>query len=240
MKAGSYATQSQALKDALGLDTPAIAITFSHEQPEGVPEFPGEAPEAAEGGRTGKVPAGCVFWGKAAEGTFTTRPADHANCNVGSYTHGLKSMEEAAQGSDVAALLESGWIKVEDVPSIPQVAERFSFITYGPLAEAAAAPDVVFLHLNPKQTMMMSDAIPEMRIEGKPQCHIIAIAKEQGEIAASVGCMLSRVRTGMRNSDMTCAIPGARLDEVVERLISAVAVDKTVAAYASSDAKRFA
>ncbi len=235
----AYQAQSDALQEALSLSTPPIAITFGHEAPEGVPEFPGEAPEAAEGGRTGKVPAGCVFWGKAAEGAFTTRPDDHANCNVGSYTHGLKTMEEAAQGSDVTALLESGWVKAEDVPSIPQVSEKFSFITYGPLAEANAAPDVVFLHLNPKQTMMMSDAIPEMRIEGKPQCHIIAIAREQGEVAASVGCMLSRVRTGMSNNEMTCAIPGARLDEVVERVKSAVAVDKTVAGYASQDSKRF-
>lgn len=87
---------------------------------------------------------------------------------------------------------------------------------------------------------MMSDAISEMRIEGKPQCHIIAVARESGEVAASVGCMLSRVRTGMSNNDMTCAIPGARLDEVVNRLEKAVAIDKTVAAYASKDAKRFA
>ena len=78
-----------------------------------------------------------------------------------------------------------------------------------------------------------------MRIEGKPQCHIIAVAREQGEVVASVGCMLSRVRTGMSNNEMTCAIPGPRLDEVVDRLEKAVAVDLTVAAYASQDAKRF-
>jgi uncharacterized protein (DUF169 family) len=239
MTATSYATQSEALQKSLSLSTPAIAIIFAQDAPDGVPEFLGELPQAAEGGRTGKVSAGCVFWGKAAQGTFTTRPDDHANCNVGSYTHGLKTMVEAAQGSDVAALLDSGWFKAEDVPNIPQVSEKFSFITYGPLAEANAAPDVVFLHLNPKQTMMMSDAIPEMRIEGKPQCHIIAVARETGEVAASVGCMLSRVRTGMSNNEMTCAIPGARLDEIVGRLGKAVAVDKTVAAYASQDAKRF-
>lgn len=174
------------------------------------------------------------------QGTFVTRPEDHANCKVGSYTHGLKTMAEAAQGSDVAALLESGWVTAEDAPKIPQVSEKFPFITYGPLAEAITEPDVVFLHLNPKQTMMMSDAVPEMRIEGKPQCHIIAVAREQGEVAPSVGCMLSRVRTGISNNEIICAIPGARLDEIVDRLEKAVAVDRTVAAYANQDAKRFA
>ncbi len=237
--AESFEIQSEALQKVLSLGRPAIAITFSHDVPDGVPEFSGKPPQAAEGGRTGKVSAGCVFWGKAAQGTFATRANDHANCNVGSYTHGLKTMAEAAQGSDVAALLESGWITAEDVPNISQVSEKFPVITYGPLSEANAVPDVVFLHLNPKQIMMMSDAIPEMRIEGKPQCHIIAVAREQGEVVASVGCMLSRVRTGMSNNEMTCAIPGARLDEIVDRLEKAVSIDKTVAGYASQDAKRF-
>ena len=55
----------------------------------------------------------------------------------------------------------------------------------------------MFLRVNGQQLMVLSDAIPGLRIEGKPQCHIVAIAKEQGVIAASVGCALSRVRTGM-------------------------------------------
>ena len=41
--------------------------------------------------------------------------------------------------------------------------------------------------------MVLSDALPGLRIEGKPQCHIVAAAKEQGEVVASVGCMLSRL-----------------------------------------------
>ena len=101
-------------------------------------------------------------------------------------------------------------------------------------------PDVVLLRLNPKQVMILHDAMPGMRMEGKPQCHIIAIAKEQQEVAASVGCMLSRVRTGLPNSQMTCAIPARRLAEVVERLKATCAADTTVAAYAAEDARRFA
>jgi len=79
-----------------------------------------------------------------------------------------------------------------------------------------------------------------MRMEGKPQCHIIAIAKEVQEVAASVGCMLSRVRTGLPNSQMTCGIPARGVAEVVERLKATCAADTTVAAYAAEDARRFA
>ena len=88
--------------------------------------------------------------------------------------------------------------------------------------------------------MMLHDAWPGLRFEGKPQCHIIPIAKEAGEIAISVGCMLSRVRTGMSSNDVTCAIPFGKLSALLDRLAVANAADMKVAAYASEDTKRFA
>ena len=57
--------------------------------------------------------------------------------------------------------------------------ERYRYVTYGPLQDAGETPDVVFLRVNAKQAMTISDAFPDMRFDGKPQCHIIAIAKEQ-------------------------------------------------------------
>jgi uncharacterized protein (DUF169 family) len=51
--------------------------------------------------------------------------------------------------------------------------------------------------------------------------------------------MLSRVRTGMATTEMTCAIPAKRLHEVVEKLRGACSADKAVASYASEDSKRF-
>ena len=87
--------------------------------------------------------------------------------------------------------------------------------------------------------MTISDAFPGLRFEGKPQCHIIAIAKEEQTVAVSVGCMLSRVRTGMPNTEMTCAIPGAQLADAVQRIKTTGAIDGTVANYASEDTRRF-
>jgi uncharacterized protein (DUF169 family) len=88
--------------------------------------------------------------------------------------------------------------------------------------------------------MTISDAVPELRIEGKPQCHIVPLAAQHGEIAASVGCALSRVRTGMKPHEMTCAIPAGRLPEFVEALRATVAADSAVATYAGEDKRRFA
>ena len=189
--------------------------------------------------RTGKVPAGCVFWMKATDRTFSTVAEDHGNCSVGSLTHGLKTMDEVAGNSDVAALLDSGWVTMDVVPQIPVVKTKYRYITYGPLVESSD-PDVVVVRLNATQLMVLHDAIPGLRFEGKPQCHIVAIAKEQGEIAASVGCMLSRVRTGMSPSEVTCAIPASKLGDVIEALDSTCVADGKVATYAAEDGKRFA
>ena len=196
-------------------------------------------PEPNEHGRTGQVPAGCVFWIHGAEGTFATAAADHANCSVGSYTHGFLTLEEAATKDDVGAVLEAGWVDQAAVMSLPHVAEKPDAVVYGPLAERRTAPDVVLLRINGLGLMTLKDAFPDMPIEGKPQCHIVAMARERNLVAASVGCALSRSRTGMRSEEMTCVIPGRRLAEVVETLEATVGLDRAMASYASADAKRF-
>jgi uncharacterized protein (DUF169 family) len=134
------------LADALGLSAPPIAISFVERGPEGIERYAASAPEPTPDGRTGAVPAGCVFWIKAADRTFATLAEDHGNCSVGCVTHGLKTLDE---------------------------------------------------------------------------------------VAMSVGCMLSRVRTGMPNNEVTCAIPGHLVPEVIERLHAARAAHLAVAAYAA-------
>lgn len=219
---------------------PPLAITFSAEAPAGIAPFDEPMPPASPDGRTGRVAAGCVFWMKAVDKTFTTVAADHGNCSVGSLTHGFISMEEAATKGDVAALLDSGWVTMDMVPQIPLVSEKPGAVTYGPLSDTPIDPDVVLLRLSARALMVLSDALPGLRIEGKPQCHIVAAAKEHGDVVASVGCALSRVRTGMPASDNTCAVPASRLGEVVEALERTAATDSIVAKYAAEDARRFA
>jgi uncharacterized protein (DUF169 family) len=88
--------------------------------------------------------------------------------------------------------------------------------------------------------MTIGDATADLAIESKPQCHIVAIAKGQRRPAASVGCALSRARTGMGAHEMTCALPGSRLEEIVTAIESASSIDTAVARYAATDAYRFA
>jgi uncharacterized protein (DUF169 family) len=239
MTTSAWADLSTQLSAALHLTTEPIAITFSGAPPAGVERFADPMPAPLPDGRTGRVPAGCVFWTRAVASTFSTVAEDHGNCSVGSMTHGFATLDEVAGHSDVAALLESGWVTMEMVPDIPVVSAAPGSVTYGPLSSTPFDPDVVLIRLNGKQLMVLSDALPGLRVEGKPQCHIVAVAKEQGEVAASVGCMLSRTRTGMPSEEMTCAIPAGRLAEVVDKVAATASVDAIVASYAAEDALRF-
>ena len=138
------------------------------------------------------------------------------------------------------ALVGADWVSMEAAAKIPTVGKKPAAVLYGPLAAGAFEPDVVFLRLTGKQLMLVNDAWPELRFEGKPQCHIIPIAQSTGQVAVSSGCMLSRVRTGMSNNEVTCALPAGKLGDLVARLKRAQAADMKVAAYAAEDAKRFA
>jgi len=236
--AAEYAAQAEELKALLGLGVEPLAISFVTEASANAPRFGGTRPAPTPDGRTGAVPAGCVFWMKAVDREFATDAADHGNCSVGALTHGFKSVAEAAAGADVAALVAAEWVPPDILPLIPTLKQKPDFVVYGPLKSAARA-DVVFLRLNGKQLMLLHEAVPELRFEGKPQCHIIPLAKEMGAIAVSTGCMLSRVRTGMGNNEVTCAFPAPRLADVIARLRKAQPADLRVAAYAGEDAKRF-
>src|SRR4051812_20133785 len=203
------------LQELLGLAVPPVAIAFVDHVPTAIDRVTRAMPPPTTDGRTGAVAASCVFWIAGTQSVFSTVAEDHGNCSVGSLTHGFKTIEEISTNSDVAALLDSGWVTMDVVPQIPTVSEKPGAVVYGPLGDTSVDPDVVLLRLSGKQLMVLHDAIPNLRIEGKPQCHIVAIAKEHGEPAASVGCALSRVRTGMSAHEMTCAIPASRLADVV-------------------------
>ncbi|HEV8065176.1 MAG TPA: DUF169 domain-containing protein [Acidimicrobiales bacterium] len=237
--AADWSTLSARLENALHLQAAPVFMAFGRA---GAPEYDAPMSEPAADGRAGRAPASCVFWVQAAEReAFTTVAADHGNCSVGLFTHGFASLDEVAGNDDVAALLASGWVTESVIPQIPSVTSRPEAITYGRLDAVpdGVSPDVVMLRVNGRQMMVLSDSIPGLSIQGKPQCHIVAIAKEQSVPAASVGCALSRSRTGMRPDEMTCALPAAGLEDTVASIEQTAATDSVVARYAAEDARRF-
>jgi uncharacterized protein (DUF169 family) len=221
----------------LGLVHAPVAITFHDTVPTDVKWFDEPMTEPTEDGRTGRVPAACVFWDRAHTASFTTAPADHGNCSVGRFTHGMVGAEGILDKTDVGTLLEVGWVTMEAFGGVAALGHSPAAVSYGPLAEVTGEPDVVLLRVSPKQMMEIADAIA-VEFSGKPQCQIIPRAAS-GVVSASMGCALSRARIGMSDDEMTCAVPAGRLDELVEGLRAVCRADEAVVGYALADKARF-
>lgn len=174
-----------------------------------------------------------VVWDPAQHARLDTAASDHANCSVGSYTHGLIPLETAAAQDDTEALVGSGWVSEEDLKATPALDFVPGSITYQPLADAID-PQVVLARLTPAALMRLHSAVPELTLTGKPQCMIVPLAYA-GQVAVSPGCAVSRTRTSMPDTDLTCGIPARNLASIVRRLETVVSADKMVSAYVAAD-----
>lgn len=230
---------SAVIVDLLGLEHDPVAITFHQTAPNGATRyFDAPMSDPTSDGRAGRVAASCVFWMHGHETAFATLPEDHGNCSVGRFTHGLAGATDIIANSDVAALLEVGWVTMEAFDGVAALSHRPAAISYGPLGEASAIPDVVLLRVSPRQMMEIADAIT-VEFSGKPQCQILPRAADKKVVAASMGCALSRVRTGMSDDELTCAVPGERIEELALALTTVVRADGAVVGYAEADNRRF-
>ena len=235
----NQAPLSDALTDLLGLEHTPIAITFHDELPDdGVPRFDEPLSEPTEDGRSGRAAAPCVFWMLADERTFDTVAEDHGNCSVGRFTHGFAEAADILDKNDVAALLDVGWVTMETFSGVAALSRRPKGVRYGPLTAAIGVPDVVLLRVTPRQMMEIGDAV-EIDWSGKPQCQILPKAANEGVIAASMGCALSRARTGMGDDELTVAVPGHRVAELVAAIRPVTTADNAVVGYAVADLARF-
>ena len=222
----SSAAYADRLSELLGLTSPPVAVSF-------------DAELEMAGGAVEPQPAGCCFWEPAQHGALHTLAADHANCSVGSYTHGLIPLEAATAGADTAALVASGWVGEADLTAAPTLPFAPASITYQPLAEAKD-PDVVLVRLSPSSLMTLMGAMPELAFVPKPQCVIVPLA-QSGQAAVSPGCAVSRTRTNLPTDELTCALPGSDLASIIERLDASTAADQAVSAFAAADmAENFA
>lgn len=226
------------LTDLLGLTHAPVAITFHESMPEGASFFDQPMSEPTDDGRSGRVPASCVFWDWGHTSSFATVPADHGNCSVGRFTHGLAGPEDIMDKADVGALLDVGWVTMEAFGGVAYKNSSPAAISYGPLADSDGDHDVVLLRVTPKQMMEIGDSIPT-EMSGKPQCQIIPRAADQNVVAVSMGCALSRARIGMGDDELTCAVRAGRLDELLAGLRDVCRADTQVVAYANADKQRF-
>jgi len=189
-----------------------VAVTFLDEPPDGVEKY------------EGVQPSGCSFWKMASDGrTFYTVAADHFNCPIGSYTHNLTPPPERGRELEdtIGFMTSIGYLRIEEVPTIPRLAETPGVVVYAPLGATPVAPDVVLFWGPPGRVMLLQEAAiragvsAQLQTLGRPTCMILPAALSHGTVA-STGCIGNRVYTGLNEADLYVAIPGRDLQRVTQ------------------------
>src|SRR5260221_13889426 len=91
-----------------------VAVAFLTAPPSGLPHVD----------RT--LAAGCSYWKHASEGhAFYTMPADHENCPVGAFTHGVTMAPAKSQENHslVGNMIELQYLRSDEEAGLPHFAE---------------------------------------------------------------------------------------------------------------------
>ena len=222
----SYADAASTITSFLG-PVRLVAVSFLSAAPEGVTKF------------TGTMPSSCSFWRLAAEGAaFYTEPSDHFNCPIGSYTHAIDL--PASRGRELDQVLtmmsEIGYLRMEEVPSIPRLPRTPAFIYYAPLEAATIAPDVIIAAGRPSSLMRLQEAAASAGVAsalpllGRPTCMALPAAMAHGSVMSS-GCIGNRVYTDLADDELYVMIPGVRIAEIVRQLAIIHAANDTLRGY---------
>jgi uncharacterized protein (DUF169 family) len=222
-----YSSVETKISKSLGLKRRPVAVKFLETPPRGVTKF-----EGAE-------PSGCSFWRIAAAGKiFYTVPSDHYNCAVGSHTHNIPLPPERAKELEqtLSFMTDIGYIKMEEVPGIPQLAKMPGAVVYSPLGETPVDPDVVIFAALAAQIMLLQEAAhragrtAQFPILGRPTCMAIPAAMTKGAVTSS-GCIGNRVYTDLADGELYSMVPGKDLERVADELETIVSANAKLHEY---------
>ena len=193
--------------EQLQLERRPVAIALLDEARDDVPRF------------NGTVPSACTFWRLASEGrVFSAAANDHHNCPIGAYTHNIDlPSERAGELTDTLGLMANiGYIRMEEVPSIPRLSKSPAAVVYAPLGETPVDPDVVLFMGRPGILMRLQEAAAragiaaQMNTLGRPTCMAVPATLQSG-LTASTGCIGNRVYTDLDDSELYVAAPGSAI-----------------------------
>lgn len=222
-----YRVFEQDFSEMLHLPRRPVAVTFRDSAPVGVPQC------------VGIEPSGCSFWRIATEGrTFYTVPRDHYNCSIGSHTHNIALPPDRAEELEqtLSFMAGIGYIKIEEVPDIPRLAQSPGVVIYAPLGDTPLEPDVVLFSGPPGRVMLLQEAAlhagisAQLPLLGRPTCMSLPAALTHG-VVASTGCVGNRVYADIGESDLYVTVPGKGLARIAQALRIIMTANATLADY---------
>jgi len=232
------AASATPVKEILGLRRMPIKIGFLDAPPPSLARWVG-----------GPVAAGCVFWDRAMEGkSFYTLPSDHWNCAVGSHTHkiGLPADRGNELGATIGFMVETRYLDAAEVPGIPTLDKEPGAVAYAPVTSDAFNADVVLLAVTPAQSTLVFEAALKAGLtrgaaaaSSRPSCAILPASAKTEVVAISFGCKGNRTYTTLGDDEMYVAVPGARWNDFVDRLLEVQRSNLTMGNYYQAQAAKF-
>jgi uncharacterized protein (DUF169 family) len=221
-----YASLEQYLASALSLTRRPVAIAFRESAPTGVAQL------------SGAQPSGCSFWRLAAAGqVFYTVPSDHYNCPVGSYTHNipLPREREPELMETLSLMVDRGYLRMEEIAGIPQLAATPPVTIYAPLALAPVEPDAVVVSGTPARLMLLHEAATRagktpLPLFGRPTCMAVPAALSAG-FASSLGCVGNRIYTGIADEEFYSVIAGTALASILAQMDTIISANAALSDY---------
>jgi uncharacterized protein (DUF169 family) len=205
-----YSAISKTLMNSLGLRVAPVAVCLAEEPPVGI-----SAPSKP-------AAAGCVFWEWGAREPIATTAKDHANCVIGMFTHHMPIASRSQQenlNDCLKVFADLGYVRTEDVPSIPSLKEESKYVVYAPLASTPLEPSAVLLFANSRQSLAITEAVQQVTSGippalGRPACAVIPYAINTGMPALSLGCCGARSYLDVLTDDFALwALPGSAIGE---------------------------
>jgi len=226
----------QRIAAAVKLPRRPVAVSFFDSAPANVQKF------------SGSEPSGCSYWRLAAEGrVFYTAPEDHFNCAVGAYTHNISLSPEREKETQqtLKMMFELNYVKPEEVPTIPRLANAPAAIAYAPLGDSPFAPDVVLFSCKPSAAMLLNEAANRAGVAsgapalGRPTCMALPASLQHGAIL-SLGCIGNRIYTGLGEDEVYVVFRGRDLAIVADALATIVSANAALSDYAADRRRHLA
>jgi uncharacterized protein (DUF169 family) len=234
--ASNWKEIEQRISAAVKLPRRPVAVSFLDSVPSNIEKF------------SGTEPSGCSYWRLAAEGrVFYTVPENHFNCAVGAYTHNIALSPEREKETQqtLKMMFELNYVKAEEVAMIPRLAKPPVAITYAPLGDSPAAPDVVLFSCKPATAMLLNEAANRAGVAngapalGRPTCMALPASLQHGAIL-SLGCIGNRVYTGLGEDEMYIVFRGRDLANVADALGAIISANAALSQYAADRRQQLA
>ena len=214
--------------DTLDLRHQPVGLTFVHQPPEDVPFL------------TEFVTSACAMWTLAETAQFFAPASSHYHCPLGAMVMGfdLPGEQMALLQDELGMMCGINYVREEELPHVPKIAQPTAGIVYGPLKQFSSHPDLILLWLSPKQSMMMSESCGSINwsntpqgLFGRPGCASLAYAVNHKQPGQSLGCIGMRINTNINDDLMLMAVPKESIESLRTELPVLTAVHKDMEAH---------